>query len=291
MMYIYLYITFADNTLTAGYLTQKAIKKDFDNIKEIKVYIYFSKGLPTLPFKLKIKRNGDKSKIYLYLAIGFIILACLLCALIIYFLSRKISENARIRQRVLIQLAMARQNGQYSGDDQASSNSAVVEEENRKKIEIMLKTSLAPKIFIKKYGEKDRGTCTICIEDFKENKSKVSITPCNHIFHYKCLSNWLIKNVINPKCPNCNYNIVQDFDDKKIEEIQTITVARRNNEEENIESNNNRENIGNINTNDNLVFTRNMSNRNRTRHSHHIANDVENNENVNPIQEVEIHNN
>ena len=293
-IYIYLYLSFKDETITEGYLSRKSIKKEFDNVKEIKVFIYFSQGLSSLPFKLTIIRIGDKAKIALYLAIGFIILACLLCALIIYYLSKKISHNTRMRQRALIQIAMERQRGRpQSGDDLAFSNSPDIEEENRKKIEILLKTSLAAKKYTKVSGEKEASTCTICIEKFKEKKSKVSITPCKHIFHYKCLSNWLIKNVINPKCPNCNYNLVKDFDNQKIEEIQTINVARRDNENNEGGEINIREVNENLNTNDYLV-TRNMSNRHRNNRislGPFNPSTIESRENNNVIQEVDIQNN
>jgi hypothetical protein len=289
MVNIYLYLAFNDNTEADTYLSMKSMKKEFDSIKKIKIFVYFIRGLYSLPFKLTIIRKRDKSKLYLYLAISCIILACLLCGLIIYFLSRKISENARVRQRALIQLAMRSQRGEYNTrDGQALSGSENFEEENRKKIEILLKTILAPQNFIKQHREKYGNTCTICIENFKGNISKVSITPCNHIFHYKCLSNWLIKNVINPKCPNCNYNLVNI----KIDEIQTINVARKTDVEENIISQNIQENNGNLNTNDNLVCTRNISNRNMSRlgHSQYNVFLVDTNVNTNEIQEVDIHN-
>ena len=30
------------------------------------------------------------------------------------------------------------------------------------------------------------------------------------MFHYKCISDWLYKNIRNPKCPNCNHEILND---------------------------------------------------------------------------------
>jgi hypothetical protein len=30
------------------------------------------------------------------------------------------------------------------------------------------------------------------------------------VFHYKCISDWLYKNIRNPKCPNCNHEILND---------------------------------------------------------------------------------
>ena len=295
-IFVYLVITFNDETTASGYLSLKDIEREFDNIKQIKILLYFSQGVESLPFSLTIKRNGDKTKFILYITIGLIILACLLCALIIYCLSKKISENARLRQRTLLELAMARQQGDYNnrGDDRLSSGSNEVnlEEENRKNIEILLKTTLAPKKYIKKYGIKDGNICTICIEEFKVNKSKVSITSCQHVFHYNCLSNWLLQNVLNPKCPNCNHNLALDVNDKKIENIQTIDVARRTNEANDLETQDN----NNLDTNENRFITRNAdrtrSRINNTSRQNVNNNGIENggNINVNEIQEVVIQN-
>lgn len=47
--------------------------------------------------------------------------------------------------------------------------------------------------------------CTICIEDFELN-SNVSILQCEHIYHKKCIYEWIhSKNDdMIVKCPNCN---------------------------------------------------------------------------------------
>ena len=166
-----------------------------------------------------------------------------------------------------------------------------VEEEKRKKIEILLKTTLAPKKFIKQYGVKDGNKCTICLEDFKIKKSNVSVTTCQHVFHYKCLSNWLIQNVLNPKCPNCNYNLILDVENNKTDNIQTIDISRRPNEN-NIETQDNNQNIG---SNENRFITRNAT-RSRSRRTNHQNgqsvnnNIIENSGNPNGVQEVVIEN-
>ena len=69
---------------------------------------------------------------------------------------------------------MAHQQGERGIDDEAYEQQKL-EEENKLKIKYALKHSLKSKKYLKKYGVKDSNTCTICIEDFKENKSKVSI--------------------------------------------------------------------------------------------------------------------
>ena len=284
-IYFYLKITYNDETSAAGYLTTKQFEKNFDSVKQIKIAIYFLKGIEDFPFSFTIERIGEKAKIALYITIAFIILACLLCALVIYCLSKKISENARLRQRTLFELAMARQRGEYNSEEVASETD--IEEENRKKIKILLKTTLAPKKFLKKYGLKDGNTCTICIEEFKENKSRVSITPCNHVFHYKCLTNWLVKNVKNPKCPNCNFNLVSNIDNKN-GGIQTIEVTRSHIPDLETQDNNNN---NNLDTNENRFITRNV-NRNRSRINNQNGQNVNQNgiENGGNINEVEIQN-
>ena len=71
--------------------------------------------------------------------------------------------------------------------------------------------------------------CSICLAEFKK-KSKVSITSCKHVFHYKCIHDWLYKNIKNPKCPNCNHEILNDDDESnatKEKETKIIKVKRK----------------------------------------------------------------
>ena len=298
-IYIFLDISFYDQTPITGYLSHKNMKRDFNNIKELKLLVYFSKGLTSVPFNFKITGVSDIAKSALYITICVIILACLLCGIAIYCLSKKITKNTRLRQRDLIILALARQRENHRTEEGASSGSSEVdiEEENRKKIDILFKTTLAPKKFNKKYGIKDGNTCTICIEDFNEKKSKVSITPCKHVFHYKCLSNWLVQNAVNPKCPNCNYNLLQDFDKKKKDELQVIDVERKNNQNLNTGRNITNNNNQNLNSNENRLITINANNRSSRRRittnnsQNHNHNLVENGGNLNEIEEIDIQNN
>ena len=289
-MELFLSLLFIDETETSGYLSKNSFERDFDSIKQIKLGIYFKNGLTSKPLSFLIKKKKDNTKLILYLTIGAIILACIVCAIIIYFLSKKISQNARLRQRTLMELAMERQRGEY--DDRGSE--AEIEEENRKKIEILLKTCLASKKFHKKYGAKDGNTCTICIEDFKEGRSNVSVTSCQHVFHYKCLSNWMIKNILNPKCPNCNYNLLQDVNLQKLEELQTININKKNSETINSESQGINEN-NNMNSNsNNVIISRQTNNRQGqrriTNNQHHNQNTESVGNNDNREQEIIIQN-
>jgi hypothetical protein len=290
---IHIVVKYTDYTIASGNLGAN-FEKNFYNVKEIELRLYFEHGFSSLPFSFVIKRKTDNSKLALYITIGVIILACVFCALAIYCLSKKISENARLRQRALFEIAMAHQHGE--GVDDETYEQQKLETENKLKIKFALKHSLKSKKYLKKYGVKDNTTCTICIEDFKENKSKVSITPCKHVFHYQCLSNWLHKNVMNPKCPNCNHNLIQDVKDSDIakelnvvnpERINVNSIRVRNTGEEDIVTNNrmneeivieNLEPTRNRNNNQ-TNMNQNTDERNLRTSSIHVAERGDNNEN------------
>ena len=47
--------------------------------------------------------------------------------------------------------------------------------------------------------------CSICIEQIKpEEAQEVVLTKCDHLFHYKCLSSWVIR---KQQCPNCKASL------------------------------------------------------------------------------------
>ena len=86
---------------------------------------------------------------------------------------------------------------------------------NSKGKEITLDEILNSEIYLgpkkcKKEYEKYNVICTICLEKFKEEIDMVSVTPCFHLFHNKCLNLHFRKNK-NAKCPNCNYDIIKHY--------------------------------------------------------------------------------
>ena len=228
-VHLFFLVKYTDSTSVYSSLSNPMLNKDFHTVNEIIFRVYLEKSFSKLPFSFTITKKNDNSKMALYITIGIILLACIMCAIAIYCLSKKISENARLRQQALFEMAMAHQRGRGEGEAEPEDEYAQqqrLENENKLKIEFALKNYLKPKKFLKKYGTKDGNTCTICIDDFVEKKSRVCVTPCKHVFHYKCLNNWLVKNVINPKCPNCNYNLVQDVKDSDINNTNKINPER-----------------------------------------------------------------
>ena len=52
--------------------------------------------------------------------------------------------------------------------------------------------------------------CTICLENYIDQKSLICLTPCNHIFHYDCIKKWSLNNTGLFKCPNCNFDFTKE---------------------------------------------------------------------------------
>ena len=269
-IHLYVSIRFNDFSSSSADLQGSNLNKDLYSVSTINLKLYFERSFPSLPFSLIITEKDNNSKIALYITIGTIAIACFLCAFGIYYLSRKVSENSRLRQRALFEMAVAHQQGE--GNDDEVLEQQKLEMENKLKIKFALKHTLKPKKFLKKYGTKDGNICTICIEDFKENKSKVSVTPCKHVFHYQCLSNWLFKNVKNPKCPNCNKNLIEDVKDSDIQPViinperievnQQIRVSNIGENENGSRAGENRVNVVNMENTRNINNYDNSSNRN-----------------------------
>ncbi len=140
----------------------------------------------------------------------------------------------------------------------------------KKKLLILFKSILRPQEYTKTHKKIYSQKCTICYEDFELYISIVSITPCQHIFHYRCLNNWLNKNIMNPKCTNCNLDLMS-IDLNKIKQkyqhnSQNISIKREESINENLlnknNSKNSNNNINNINKNNNINCIVNFNKKN-----------------------------
>jgi len=48
--------------------------------------------------------------------------------------------------------------------------------------------------------------CPICINKIESNEY-IRKLKCNHLFHKKCVDNWLKKNIENASCPMCRSKV------------------------------------------------------------------------------------
>ena len=65
--------------------------------------------------------------------------------------------------------------------------------------------------------DKEFTNCTIRLEDYVP-ETEVLTLACRHTFHYIYLKDWLWRVLMNPKCPNCNDNIVHLPEDESSSE-------------------------------------------------------------------------
>ena len=116
--------------------------------------------------------------------------------------------------------------------------------------------------------------CPICLEDFQLN-SKVVITPCNHIFHYKCFKEFFIRKNGN-LCALCKYNFMSLLDGKNID-FNNVNINLNDDEE-----------LLNNNTNNNLINNNNHNNNNNNNNlieNENESNNLINNNNLNKDDE------
>jgi hypothetical protein len=148
-------------------------------------------------------------------------------------------------------------NEMNNNNNSNSVNSENIEETNKQKLDELFSKQMAEHLYKSEYNEFGGG-CSICLENFKK-KSKVSITPCKHVFHYTCIKDWLYKNVLNPKCPNCNKEVLVKDDNGKTDETKIIKVRKGKNNNNNNNNNNinfvgrNNINIRNITINSGII--------------------------------------
>jgi hypothetical protein len=160
----------------------------------------FTKNEELISLSLGVRKGADKMKRYKYTIIAFCIL-CILCVgacFIIYLIKYK--RNRELYRLRAIQMA----------HNQNAIGSQLDPNEKRIKLEKLYKKTLKKRKYSKKDNLNETTACSICLEEFEENKSEVSITPCLHIFHFNCLHNWLYSENSKCFCPYCNHDLLSN---------------------------------------------------------------------------------
>ena len=236
-IYIISYLQDSSYTISSGsssYITSK-FELDKSNIEKVSIYIDIRNGqnLDQLSLSLlyneynndenesdssitKIIKSKSTSSANTWIIIGIIIGVILLLLIIVtsIILYRKFKSNKKGRttnsNNTFNTISNTTNNYQYMS----------VVNNNKQKLNMMFSTELRPTIFNKSNMTNDCYNCTICMEKFVDNSSLIVTTKCNHSFHENCFKNWTYKNIICPKCPNCNYLILGPLDNN----LQNITL-------------------------------------------------------------------
>ena len=275
-------------------LSQKDNYKLLDDIKKISLYYYQKSILFSSPFELVIVSNNTIIKtpkkegmsIGIYIGIGCVVLACIGFSIFIYFCSKKLYNkkvNASIEQ--ISRNATLNRANRRNSTRKKSRKSTMMTQINK-----LFATELKP-IGYSEYMKEQETSCTVCLELFKKN-IKICVTPCGHIFHYKCLHDWLYGNAMNPKCPNCNNNLLAKIQGEDTTNAITITRTRRTTRQHDRQilqdEITNRMQTTEVVINDNHGRTNNNHNTNHHRIGHNICEENLNDSNNKESEEVEI---
>ena len=260
-------------------IREYAMNKTLTQISEIEILIDFKNNELSIDECLEIsiitENPSKKTKIiYIIALVICVFLALSIIILIILYICIKKKLENRFRE--------------HNEDDSFEKEKKM--QENKKKIEQLYKTVLRPQKFTNELLSQncENTICSICTDNYEIEKSQVMITPCKHIFHYDCLKPWIDNNILSPKCPNCNYNIL---DSLLITKSMDITKKK---EDYNNDNNNrdNRDNIIVITNNDNNNF--NMININSINNNYNNNRDnisSNNNNNISVSNNNHINNN
>ena len=149
------------------------------------------------------KKNDNKKffrdlKIFIYVIIGLIFVLIILCIISCYHRRKNVNNNVR---------------------SNPTNNNINVDPTIYKINEKMINDIFNNELFLgakkcKKEYEENHHQCTICLEGFKIDIDDVCLTPCNHLFHHKCIFDYLIQKH-NAKCPNCNNNFIEYYKNNK----------------------------------------------------------------------------
>ena len=222
----------------------------FSSSVKINIIVLLRNDYTISPIKIKLSLDtNNKGKIIAIVLIVIIIGITLGC--IIFCLYRMYKNNEARRRARLYLYGQARENmarieqenyNYYNNENYSQEESVDLEKINKEKLDQLFNGKMAQHLYKKEYNQYGGG-CSICLTEFKK-KSKVSITSCKHVFHYKCIYDWLYKNIRNPKCPNCNHEILNDDEDNntnKEKGTRIIKVKKKPPQTNNSNNNNNQQ--------------------------------------------------
>ncbi len=265
-------INYSDGTIITKNLSSR-FERILSGVYSLELNYLSRVSYNNLPFTLLVyyNPNSPNSYIGLFISVGIIMLICVFCSFCFYKCSKKIVENAnrRFEERNIIQLPnLLDLNNLHSQEN-------MIRETNMETLEKLLENDLKSR----KYSEGlniFHTNCTICLEEFNPS-SEVIFLFCKHIFHLNCLKDWLIRNILLPKCPNCNYNVLTGG----VIDMNILNLNSNNNN--NLDNNNIRNNSNNNNyINNQVLFSNNNSQQQQIRiNNSNIINLANNNDIIN----------
>ena len=223
---LYIYVQFSDGTTAVKNINQEIYSVSIGSASVIELYLAFLNSLETQPLNISFQSKESGTNNTLIIVIVIVILACILCALSIYCISKRLAKRRDIQNQITRGLEFVDTEGNR-GHRNGLSQEELVKIRRIAQIKFILANVIKPTPYQKEIHSVNLN-CTICLEDFN-SRSIVGKTQCNHIFHYNCLKTWLNQNLLDPKCPNCNSHILPDLnkDNSPLVTIATESSTRR----------------------------------------------------------------
>ena len=94
-------------------------------------------------------------------------------------------------------------------EDDNNENNNNLSEFDKKKRKLILEMDEYQYKHIQKYDSRKETECAICLNEFIGTNIIKAFYKCEHIFHKKCLKDWLKK---SNKCPLCNHDLKDDIE-------------------------------------------------------------------------------
>jgi hypothetical protein len=165
-----------------------------EDVSHILIYMYMNEAISeTFTITVQYQEAQYINAIALYTSIGVFVLICFICSLFFYRCSKTVFGNRdRQNAQAIVELREARQS---------------LQEKNNMILMNLFENELGPQDLKEDINYYKIQTCSICLEGLANEK--VSTLACKHIFHTTCLKDWLFKDLLKPKCPNCNYYIIE----------------------------------------------------------------------------------
>lgn len=216
---LFLILYYSNKPTKTVYLTESTVSKSTVDIEEIgcqKISIYLDVEDPKYLNELSIivtnkgdssssttpgtststsKKSSSGSKVGLIVGIIVGALALIIGIVMAVILTKKCKTKENNSTNNSTNNVISNNNKQYIN----------IVNSNKAKMDNLFKTELLPYVYRKNNVVNDNYNCTICMEDFIDNSSKVITTKCGHTFHEQCFKKLINKNIVCPKCPNCNY--------------------------------------------------------------------------------------
>lgn len=216
-------------------------------INYITFHFYASAVTDTLPFTATfsiITNSIATDYFYVFIIIGLVILTFVIIVVLLIRFSKVFSKKApKIAARNANNLNSSSNSNHTNAVTQRMIENFIVqqneylqriflrEEKKKKKNLIALEKLFSDDLKSTKFNMTDNqhvdicGNCTICLEDFISDTEIITLS-CKHSFHLCCLKNWLLTVILNPKCPNCNDNILDQSEESSEESISDDEIGQ-----------------------------------------------------------------